>query len=58
MTNKQLKKWRKTGSRKNPVISVFSRLMEEYRDYDKSAFYLPRQVTKIVLKTFENQGIF
>jgi len=32
--------------------------MEEYRDYDKSAFYLPRQVTKIVLKTFENQGIF
>ena len=35
--------WRKIKSPKNPVISMFSRLMEEYRDYDKSAFYLPRQ---------------
>ena len=35
--------WRKIKSPKNPVISMFLRLMEEYRDYDKSAFYLPRQ---------------
>ena len=55
MTNKQLKKAERP---KKFVISAFSRLMEEGRDYDKSAFYLPRQVTKIVLKTFENQGIF
>lgn len=28
------------------------------KNYDKSTFYLSRQVTKIVLKTFENQGFF
>ena len=27
----------------NLVRSTFARLMEEYRDYDKSAFHLPRQ---------------
>lgn len=27
-------------------------------EYDKSTIHLPRQVTKIVLKTFENQGFF
>ena len=32
--------------------------MEGYRDYDKSAFPVPRQVMKIVLKPFENQGLF
>lgn len=26
--------------------------------HDTCTFYLPRQVTKIVLKTFENQGFF
>ena len=34
------------------------RQIKEKQNNDKSAFYLPRQVTKIVLKTFENQGIF
>ena len=26
--------------------------------HDKGTFFVPRQVTKIVLKTFENQGFF
>ena len=42
MPNKQLKKAERP---KKFVISAFSRLMEEGRDYDKSAFYLPRQYT-------------
>ena len=40
MPNKQLKKAERP---KKFVISAFSRLMEEGRDYDKSAFYLPRE---------------
>jgi hypothetical protein len=28
------------------------------QNYDKSIIHLSRQVTKIVLKTFENQGFF
>ena len=40
MPNKQLKKAERP---KKFVISAFSRLMEEGRDYDKSAFYLSRQ---------------
>lgn len=39
MPNKQLKKAEKP---KKFVILAFSRLMEEGRAYDKSAFYLPR----------------
>ena len=31
---------------------------KEKQNNDKSTLYLPRQVTKIVLKTFENQGFF
>lgn len=38
MPNKQLKKAERP---KKFVISAFSRLMEEGRAYDKSAFYLP-----------------
>ena len=37
-----MKNWRKTVSLKSPVKSRVWRLLEEYRDYDKSAFYLPR----------------
>ena len=40
MPNKQLKKAERP---KKFVISAFSRLMEEGRAYDKSAFYLSRQ---------------
>jgi hypothetical protein len=31
---------------------------KEKQNNDKSTFHLPRQVTKIVLKTFGNQGFF
>ncbi len=32
--------------------------MKGYESNDKDLIYLPRQVTKTVLKTFENQGFF
>ena len=35
-----------------------SEISKELKIYDSSTFHLPRQVTKIVLKTFENQGFF
>ena len=37
-----MKNWRKTLSPETLAISGFFRLMKGYRDYDKSAFYLPR----------------
>lgn len=43
MPNKQLKKAEKP---KKFVILAFSRLMEEGRAYDKSAFYLPWKYPK------------
>ena len=33
-------------------------IYKEKCEHDKNTIYLPRQVTKIVLKTFENQGFF
>lgn len=36
----------------------FERKCKKYEKQDKSANGLPRQVTKIVLKAFENQGFF
>jgi len=44
---KRTKKVRKIGQ---------NEAFQEEKYNDKSTFHLPRQVTKIVLKTIENQG--
>lgn len=41
-----------------PILLVAFSGKRSELNYDKSGIYLPRQVTKIVLKTFENQGFF
>jgi hypothetical protein len=47
--NEKRKNKRKTGQ--------ITALKEKFYS-DKNTVYLPRQVTKIALKTFENQGFF
>ena len=44
---KKIKKVRKIGQ---------NEAFQEEKYNDKNTFHLPRQVIKIVLKTFENQG--
>ena len=53
MPNKQLKKAERP---KKFVISAFSRLMEEGRAYDKSAFYLSRHSSFMIMHTFADWG--
>ena len=55
------KKWDNGKNNKNSTNPVFTGIWKDLRTYereDKSIIYLPRQVTKTMLKTFENQGFF
>ncbi|CBK76544.1 hypothetical protein CLS_07940 [[Clostridium] cf. saccharolyticum K10] len=49
---------RRCKSLKNLEISRKTSKIKEFRIDDKNFIYLPRQVTKIVLKALEKQGFF